>query len=128
MLLNIHDNKTIGDLQDKFNECFQHLSLEFYRQRHQWQKASSERDKISPDRKIAEIRTNHNSGILEIKSWYKTGRVEQELRDLFGLYVQIFFLRNNEWVQSVEADDLTLAHLNNAKNSIAKKEDPGESG
>lgn len=123
MLLNIHDEMTVCDLQDKFNECFQHLKLEFYHGRHQWQKASSERDKISPNEKIAEIRTNHNSGVYEIKSWYKTGRVEQELRDLYGLYVQIFFRKNQEWVQSVSADDITLAHLNEAGDVELKKEE-----
>lgn len=121
MLLNIYDNMTVGDLQDKFNECFQHLKIEFYHGRHQWQKASSDRDRIGPDRKIADIRTNHNIGTYDIKSWYKTGRVEQELRDLFGLYVQIFFNKNDEWIQSVSADDLTLAHLNEAGNPILKK-------
>jgi hypothetical protein len=123
MLLNIHDDMTVGDLQDKFNECFQHLKIEFYHSRHKWQKASSASNKINADRKIAEIRKNHNNGVFEIKSWYKTGRVEQELRELFGLYAQIFFLKNNEWVQSVSTDDLTLGHLNEAENPVVKKEE-----
>src|SRR4051794_32966043 len=128
MLLNIQDNKTIGDLQDKFNECFQHLKIEFYHSRHKWRQASLKADIISPDRNIGEIRTNHNSGFFDIKSWYKTGRVEQELRDHFGLYAQIFFIKNNEWVQSALADDLTLAYLNEPGNRELKKEKGKGSG
>ena len=112
MLLSIDDNKTIGDLQDRFNECFPFLKIEFYDVRHKWQKISPSADVISLDKKIGEIRKNHNSGIFEIKSWYKTGKVEQDFRHLFGLYVQIFFIENGEWVQSVSADDLTLGYLN----------------
>jgi len=120
MLLVIDDNKTVADLQDKFNECFPYLKIEFYDARHKWQHGSFEAHKISTDRKIGDIRKNHNSGIFEIKSWFKTGLVEQEFRDLFGLYVQIFFLKNNQWVQSISADDLTLAHLNESNTELKK--------
>jgi hypothetical protein len=112
MILSIDDNKTISDLQDRFNECFPYLKIEFYDIRHKWRETSDKEYKISSDKKTGEIRKNHNSGIFEIKSWYKTGRVEQDFRHFFGLYVQIFFLENREWVQSVSTDDLTLKYLN----------------
>jgi hypothetical protein len=118
MLLNITDNRSVADLQDKFNECFPNLQIEFYNERHGWQQESAESFKISPQNSIGEIRHNHNSGSFEIKSWYKTGRVEQEFRDIFGLHVQIFFRKGNQWVQSLSADDLTLAHLNELSGSI----------
>jgi len=112
MLLFIDDHKTVDDLQDRFNECFPYLKIEFYDIRHKWREISEKDDIISADRKIGDIRKNHNSGIYEIKSWYKTGRVEQDLRHLFGLYVQVFFLRDADWRQSVSADDYSLAQLN----------------
>ena len=109
MLLGISDNKTISDLQDKFNECFPHLKLEFYHKRHKLNHASLEEQRIKEDLKIGEIRKKHNSGTLEIKSWDKTGDVEQRFREEYGLYVQIFNLENGQWVQSVKTDELTLA-------------------
>jgi hypothetical protein len=114
MLLYINDNKTVGDLQDKFNECFQHLKIEFYDLRHRWGKSTLEGHKIEESKRIGEIRTNHNNGILEIKSSYKTGRVERDFHHQFGLNVQICFNKNNEWFQSVSSDDLTLDELNKA--------------
>jgi hypothetical protein len=112
MLLPIDDNETIGDLQDRFNEAFCFLQLQFYDNRHKWKETSDKSHYITPDRKLGDVRKNHNSGIYEIKSWYKTGRVEEEFRDLYGLYVQIFYLKNKEWVQTSAADDLTLGYLN----------------
>jgi hypothetical protein len=118
MLLYIDDNKTVGDLQDKFNECFQHLKIEFYDMKHGWSKSTLDEHRIEENRRIGEIRKNHNSGILEIKSYYKTGRVEQDFRHHYGLNVQIYFYKNNEWIQTLSSDDLTLGELN--KSTVGK--------
>lgn len=112
MILNIDDNRMVSYLQEKFNECFPFLKLEFYDMKHKWQEGSSEQNKVREDKKIGDIRKNHNSGIFDIKSWYKAGRVEQEFRNTFGLYAQIFFLKNGTWIESISADDLTLSALN----------------
>jgi len=109
MQLRIYNNETIGDLQDKFNECFPHLKLEFYRKPHSQQHASLEVDRIKGDWKIGEIRKKHNTGVLEIKSWEKAGDVKQHFKDEFGLYVQIFCKENDKWIQSEKSDKLTLA-------------------
>ena len=111
MLLSVNDEKTVADLQDKFNECFPYLKIEFYNTRHQWQHASAEGHEVSGDKKIGDIRKNHDSGTFEIKSSYKTGRVEQDFRHQFGLFVQVFFIMDDVWVQSVATDDLTLRQL-----------------
>ena len=114
MLLSINDNKPVSDLQDKFNECFPHLKLEFYHKRHKVNPASLEEQRIKEDLKIGDIRKKHNRGTLEIKSWDKTGDVEQRFKEEYGLYVQIFRLENEHWVQSVKSDELTLAEQSEA--------------
>src|SRR5689334_22811887 len=109
MLLSISDNKTISDIQEKFNECFPHLKLEFYHKKHRLNQASLEEQRIKEDMQIGEIRKKHNNGIMEIKSWDKTGDVEQRFMEEYGLYVQVFRLENGKWLQSVKTDELTLA-------------------
>ena len=94
MQLSINDNKNLSEIQDKFNECFPHLKLEFYHKRHKQDQASLEEQRIKEDLKIREIRKKHNRGTLEIKSWDKTGDVEQRFKEEYGLYVQIFRLEN----------------------------------
>ena len=111
MILRIDDNKSIEDLQDKFEQCFPGLRLEFYGQSHNWSEATPSKYQIPSERLIGDIRKIHSSGILEIKSWFLTGRVEQDFKEMYGLNVQIFRLKNKKWVQTTQSDNLTLAQL-----------------
>ena len=108
MLLTISNNKTISDIQDRFNECFPHLKLEFYHKKHKLNQESMEEQIIKEDVQIGEIRKKHNNGRLEIKSWDKAGDIEQRFMEEYGLYVQIFRLENGKWAQSLKTDELTL--------------------
>lgn len=123
MLLKIDDNKTIEEVQDKFNECFPQLKLEFYEEPHKWNQKSELIHQIKNKYRIGDIRKQHNSGILEIKSWYRTGRVEQDLHDLFGLNVQIFRQHYDSWIQTSYSDDLTLQQQSQLTNKIESGKD-----
>lgn len=108
MILFINDIKTIGDLQDKFNLCFQHLKTEFYI----IDELCLEEQPISSGCQIGEIRKKHNSGFLQLKSWYTVWQVEQEFHDYFGLNIRILYLKNDLWIKALPGSDLTLEHLN----------------
>lgn len=108
MLLKIFDHEKIDEIQDKFNECFPYLKIEFYSQPHKWHEGSSVDYLIQPGTFIEDIRNTHESGILSIKSWNKTGHVEQEFKRMFGLNVQIFRLHKDKWIQTIDSDELTL--------------------
>ena len=108
MLIEIDDSKTISDLQDRFSLCFPYLKIEFYNTPHHWQEPSAGKHLLDPATRIGDIRRKHAPGILEIKSWYRTGQVEQLFKKLFGLNAQVFRLENNHWKQSTQSDDLTL--------------------
>ena len=108
MLLKVDDAQTIADVQDNFTECFPWLRIEFYRTRHKWKQLNDPEDMIPPETKIGDIRKNHNPGILEIKSWHQTGKVEKDFYKLFGLHVQILRHDGANWVQTGENDILTL--------------------
>lgn len=111
MILRIDDNKSIEDLQDKFEQCFPGLRIEFYDQSHDWFEATPPKHQIPAGRLICDIRKINSSGTLEIKSWFQAGKVEQDFKELYGLNVQIFRLKNNKWVQTTQSDNLTLAQL-----------------
>ena len=111
MLLVIDDRCVIGDFQDKFNECYPFLKIEFYDIRHKCKQASSDEHRLNSKMRLSDIRKNHNSDIFEIRSSFKTGKLEQDFRHLFSLYIQVFYLMNGVWIQSVAADDLTLGQL-----------------
>jgi hypothetical protein len=112
MILFINDIRTIADVQDKFNLCFQFLKIEFYDTVYAATDSPFNNPHITPDQQIGEIRKEHNKGFLEIKSWYGISKVEQEFRELYGLRVHIFFRTNGRWKQVPYLDDRTLAALN----------------
>ena len=109
MLITIDDSKTIGDIQDRFSLCFPSLKMEFYDTSHKWNESSSREHFVDAATLIKDIRKTHQPGVLEIKSWFKTGDIEQILRKQFGLNVQILRLEEGKWKQSTKSDPFTLA-------------------
>jgi hypothetical protein len=108
MLLHISDSKTVEDLQDHFNDCFPYLKIEFYREAGNHLKECDKSNLVNPHTFIGEIRKTAYSGTFDIKSWDKTSKVKQDLKDFFGLNVQIFRMHKNEWIPTSYSDDLTL--------------------
>lgn len=112
MIIEINDMKTVGDIQDKFNEFFPFLKIEFYGEAHHWYEGSPQKNGFPYGTSIGKIRKQHEHGELEIHSWYKTGDLEQAFRKKFGLNVQVFRLQGNTWIQTINTDKLTLKEQN----------------
>jgi hypothetical protein len=94
MILKINGFSTIGQLKDKFNECFPHLKIEFFNGEHDLKNNQPVNDSLH----ILDISKKHKNGEIEIKSWYKTEKVIHDFKSLFGLLVKIYRLHNNEYV------------------------------
>ncbi|HJW17531.1 MAG TPA: hypothetical protein VJ499_10445 [Flavisolibacter sp.] len=98
MLLEIDDNKTIGDLQENFNESFPFLKIEFYDRRYRSLKDYHSLFPLASNVRIVTVRKKHDPGICTIKSWYKVETVEEDLWINFGLNARIFHYQGNKWV------------------------------
>lgn len=108
MLLYISDSKTVEDLQDHFSDCFPYLKLEFYKEAGIQMKECDKTYIVRPNTPIADIRKRSNSGILDIKSWEKTSKLKHDLKDIYGLNVQVFRMHGHDWIPTSYSDDLTL--------------------
>jgi hypothetical protein len=110
MILQIFDSLTIEEVQERFNECFPYLKLAFYSKPHKIFQPSDDGDEYISKIRLSDIRKNHDNGVLEIKSWYKTARVEADLKEYFDLNAQVLRLdlKSNSWVQTYLSDNLTL--------------------
>jgi hypothetical protein len=108
MIIYIHDNRLLSDLQERFSKCFPSLKIEFYSKQHSLKNATNDSYRINPERTIGEIRKNHNEGEFVIKSWNTVEKVEKDFRDKFGLNVQIFRNENAGWVQTSKTDRFSL--------------------
>ena len=108
MFLQVEDNMTIDELQDRFAQCFPQLRIEFYSKPHKRFAPSDRRYQLNKSDRIGNIRQNHNKGSLEIKSWQTVAKVEKELKDVYGLNAQIFRYDDGKPVQTTLSDELTL--------------------
>ncbi|NTS41459.1 hypothetical protein HRG84_11145 [Flavisolibacter sp. BT320] len=109
MFLHIVDSMTVEEVQDRFNECFPFLTIEFYSVPHKPFQATDNRYRYDAKELIGEIRTNHAKGAMEIKSWYTVARVEKELWERYGLHAQVCRLNpSGEAVQTASSDNFTL--------------------
>jgi hypothetical protein len=109
MYLHIHDQLALGELQERFNECFPALKLEFYSESHKRFEPSEKQYQLDNKKRVGEVRKVYRNGAMEIKSWYTVARVEKELKEEYGLHAQVFRSnRKGEWVQTTSSDSLTL--------------------
>ena len=125
MIIGIHDNLLVSEVQDRFNKCFPSLKIEFYSKSHSLAEESKEKHLISPSKRIGEIRQNKNEGFMEIKSWDSVARIEKEFHKHYGLNIQVFRNENGSWVQTSVTDRYSLAQQNqmadHARSSISPK-------
>ena len=109
MFLHIADTMSIADVQERFAECFPFLKIEFYSQTHKRFAETESGYQIPPPTPLADVRSRHANGVLEIKSWHTVAKVEKELKDLFGLNAQVFRTGpDGSWIQTSLSDNLTL--------------------
>lgn len=108
MILSITDSKFIIDLQEKFTECFPFLKIEFYTRSCIPPRSPVINQLLPCNLRLGDVRKSHEPGLLDIKSYQKTGEVELSFKHLFGLNVQIFRKENEQWVKTTHTKSLTL--------------------
>jgi hypothetical protein len=108
MILSIHDNLLISDLQERFSKCYPQLKIEFYTGPHRNSQASGNADQLDPHQRIGDIRRLRNEGQLEVYSFFTVAQLEQKLETEFGLHVQVFRNENGAWIQTTKTDSFTL--------------------
>lgn len=114
MKLKIFDTKTIGELQDKFNECFPGFHIAFYKNQH-----ALKRDLVANSvLTIADISKKHKNGELQIKSTSASERIIENFKMKFNLLVKIYRLQNGGLVPLPNTKTLTQeGECFNTKNS-----------
>lgn len=109
MFLLIADTMNLEELQERFQECFPYLRIAFYSSKHKRFEPSENDFLLDGKQLVGDVRSVHENGALEIKSWFTVARVEGDLKKKFGLHAQIF--RSNkkgECIQTSLSDSLTL--------------------
>ena len=112
MLLYIHDNRTLKELQDDFNLAFPYLRMEFFSKPHAIGLASAEKNKLNNYMQLIDVRTSHRNSAVEIQEWHTVKAVEQMLQTDYKLPVQIYHFSQAGWIETTVTDEVTLKELN----------------
>jgi hypothetical protein len=111
MKLKIYDNKSIGELQDKFTECFPGFRIEFFKGQNDLKRNLPVGFLLT----IAKISKKHQEGELQIKSTYTSERIIHDFKTQFDLLVQIYRIENGKPV--LLSNDKTLNPENGSLNT-----------
>jgi hypothetical protein len=112
MILTVDHNTRIRDLQAAFNEVFQFLRLEFFRNPHQPHQPSPKKDMRSPDDLALTADKRHIVAELSIDNQWKVAELEELFAREAGLNVQVFRRSGNVWIETTFTDDWTLEQQN----------------
>ncbi|HET9432080.1 MAG TPA: hypothetical protein VFO70_12940 [Chitinophagaceae bacterium] len=112
MHIEINDNTRLSQIQETFSNFYPFLEIRFYKKAHKKYESSDERNLISPEYTIGEVKQTHVSAVLEMQPHSKVAEVEKEFLQRFGLSVQILRKEKNDFVQTTGMDDFTLKELN----------------
>ncbi|MEX2596920.1 MAG: hypothetical protein WEC59_08320 [Salibacteraceae bacterium] len=117
--IKIVDSKTIGEIQNDFQEHFPFLKLAFYKAKHEEGQGSTEKDKLAANLTIGEARNRDNEGELSIHGNQKVSTLEQAFHEIFGLNAQVFRKSKGLWLQTTSTDNWTLSEQNRTAEELA---------
>lgn len=121
MIVEVNDNKTVGEIRDAFVSAFPFLRIEFFRQPHEWGKPSPLGRRMERDVRFGSLRTLPGNIAIEIHSWHTTGAIEQAFGKIFGVHIQVFRREAMDWVQTAATDDRTLEEQNQAGRNMTQE-------
>jgi hypothetical protein len=118
MIVEINNETTIRDVQEVFSTAYPFLKLEFFDKPHSWGEHCVNAHCYDPGFKLFTIEKRAKAPkFIRLSPWEKTGTLEEEFKDLFGLYAQVYRRFGNKWVQTAGTDDLSLSE----QDEIGKK-------
>ncbi len=108
----ITDDLSIEQLQDKFNQHFPYLKIEFFKSGHSEGEGSPKDNIITSNHILGDIRFNHASGEISIHGNQKVSTLEEAFKEKYGLNVQVFRKSGKVWLETTNTDEWTLSEQN----------------
>lgn len=115
----ISDEMKIKEVQEKFNEHFPFLKLEFYKNDHDEGEGSPKRDILNSDFTLKEAGKDGDQGEISIHGNQKVSTLEDAFQETFGLNVQVFRKSGELWLQTTTTDSWTLSEQNREGEEMA---------
>jgi hypothetical protein len=118
MLLSIDDQIKVDAIQDTFNECFPYLKIELFKNLKDFKNDIA----VEGSYLLGDVRSIHDRGILELKSWFSAEDVQQLFKKRYGMLVKVYRNENNKWVLLKNNDSLRLNDTSGKEYNTSKAE------
>ena len=112
MKIVINSSRKISAIQEEFSTLFPGLTLAFYAKPSHPGAAPSAKLIRHSGKTLHDCRINSNDGILEIQPAMNIAELKENLRDVFGLSVEIFQRTDNGSYGKPVSDNLILGEVN----------------
>ena len=116
----ISDERKIFSIQQEFNHIFPYLKLEFFSLPATLDPAASLKFVIRCSKTIGECRRTLNQQQIAVTPEMTVAELEQKLRKIFGIGVQVFRQSGKVWLETTFTDGWTLRQQNNEGEALSK--------
>lgn len=119
MVIQFHDQSTVGDLKTQFSAIFPYLKIEFFRKKHQPFESSPKKDMVGEDMPLKNMTSGSGSGSFELSGEMTVAECEALFAKQLGLSCQVFRKSRNSWIETTRTDDWNLSKQNEEGQSIS---------
>ncbi len=112
MKIVINNNRRISAIQEEFSNMFPGLTIAFYAKPSHPGAAPSTKLIRHSGKSLQDCRINSNDGTIEILPNMNISELKANLRDIFGLSVEIFQKSQNGNNKNLLSDNLILGEIN----------------
>ena len=112
MKLHIDQDSQLRNIQNKFNEVYPFLKIEFFKDSFITKKPSQKAEKINPAEKVKVVGQLNGYYKIDISKQRTVAKLEEDFKELFGLNAQVYRKSGNLWIETSLTDDWTLEQQN----------------
>ncbi len=122
MKIVINDKRKIYAIQKEFSSEFPFLKIQFFAKSNTSNGKSSTKIIKHSSKEIAECRTQHNIGEIEIMPEMSVNSLEQIFRDIFGLHAEVLRKSGKAWLETSVTGNWSLMEQNAEGMALEKNE------
>jgi hypothetical protein len=111
MLMKIHSQLTLKDIKKQFTESFTHLKLTFFIDKNEDGNLTADEQWTDVNVTLDAISTIKSPDVIAIHDEMTPAQLEGEFKNRFGVMVQVFRKRGNQWLMTSQTDHLSLRQL-----------------
>ncbi|WP_343670676.1 hypothetical protein [Chitinophaga sp.] len=108
MEIYISEEDLLQNIQDKFQEAYPHLRLEFFKHPHEAGEGCPRNERWPLNTPIEDIRMVHSFGWIDISEDRTVAELEKDFYRQIGLSVQVLRKSGLNWLLTTRTDHLTL--------------------